>query len=103
MKKRKYNIVFLQEDRTVSYKEVEGYIQKLHLSNGLNVIVGLRKQNDWWYIDDYLTGMAVTSQVFDTRKEALEEAEKYLNIQKDRIKEAREYYISNFNITLNTL
>jgi hypothetical protein len=103
MKKRAYEIVFPQEDKTVKYKEVEGYTQRLYLSNGLSITIGLRKENNYWHTDDYLTGMAITNRTFKTRKEAITEAKQYLELQKDKIREAREYYVNNFNIKLNCL
>jgi len=102
MKKRKYNIVYPKHDKT-QYEEVEGYTERLNLSNGLNITVGIRKNDNYWHIDDYLTGMAVTTQTFKTRKEALSQAKEILERQKDKVREAREYYIQAYNIKLNIL
>lgn len=106
MKKRTYNINIVG-DKEAKQKEVEGYIERLYLSNGLSITVGLRKtvvgSNNYWHIDDYLSGLAVTTQSFDTRREALQEAKRILEIQKDNILQARSYFVESHNIKFNIL
>ena len=106
MQKRKYNINIVG-DKEAKQKEVEGYTERLYLSNGLSITVGLRKteagSNDYWHIDDDLSGLAVTTQSYNTRKEALQEAKRILEIQKDNILQARDYFVESHNIKFNIL
>jgi hypothetical protein len=103
MKKETYNISCLSEQGTgYKPKEVQGYTETVKLSDNQAVKVAIRRNKyNNWIIEDYKAGLLICNGSYDTRKEALEQGIKRLEDNKDKIQEAREYYIKTHNIKLN--
>ena len=82
MKKIKYKIACV-DGSSFKYQKAIGYRQEIALPNGLKIKIGLRKAHNCLQIDDIPTGLAITKQTFNTRKEALQKAIEILELQED--------------------
>ena len=75
MKKAEYYINTFEGERSGEYPKVNGYIETVTDSSGINkLLIGYDNRNKvWWIATELKTGLYVSLKTFKTKKECIED------------------------------